>query len=387
MDSLGTAHIFEEVASFLPASIQKHVLRLRPEETDTKEMKEAKHRGQREYLNNIKSKLKPAESKAWCTKHECPCKVQWADEPSCPEHLRPIKLNYSGAPCVPWTTMGQALGYADPNVEAYNTWLAHTRSCGSPANLLDIAFIENSEKFPWDDFAEGMGAGFTCVKCESSLSMFGVPMHRPRLYGCAINNETLVWIGPTSAEAIAEDFKKIFARRVELDADDFAGIDTQHPLQVHTELAKNRGIFGDVGNVPIGDLLSPSQKAVWEMAKEVYQSGSANTSLKGCLVVDLSQSLTRARPRPWFSSQTKGTLTASVSKDHIFTRHEIDFAMGWPVIPTSSNAIYKQCVPDAYWKCDVNPKIVHRATVKGATDKSSNSFFVRHKQPPQASTR
>jgi hypothetical protein len=371
MKSLGTAHVFEEVSCLLPTTVWKHVEELRPKKEDSNQSKAGQHGKQREYLQRMKLKLKPAEASAKCTRHGCMCKVQWADDPACPAHRRPFKVNFSGPVCVPWSCMGPKLGYADASVESYNIWLAHNSACGPPANLLDVVFIENSDMFPWDDFVDGMGKGFLCLKAASSLSSFGLPMHRPRCYGAAINNDTLVWVGPTTQEGILADFMNIFGRRVDLDADDFAHIDKDHTLQLRTALAKNRGIFGDVINVPLEDLLAPTQRDVWEMAKDMYRTGSAQTSLKGCLVVDLSQSVMRARPRPWFSSPTQGTLTASVSKDHIFTRPEVDFVMGWPVIPTPSNTIFEKCVPDAYWKFNVSRETVTLASVNVASGASS----------------
>ena len=48
----------------------------------------------------------------------------------------------------------------------------------------------------------------------------------------------------------------------------------------------------------------------------------------------------------WMPAITRSTFMVSLSKDHIFTPREIDYAMGWPVLP-EGNELGKQ-LPDIY---------------------------------------
>jgi hypothetical protein len=350
MMAVDSAHVFPDVLAFLPLEIKTKLLELRPDKGLGTKLKEEAHLAQRAFLQSVKGKMRPDLATAFCVKHQALCKVMWSDDPKCPVLHRPLKSNYSGPMCLPWTSMGSQMGYADPSVESYNAWLAFQSSCHID-NCMDTVFVENSDKFPWEDFVVGMGGEFTCVRCVFSLSMLGVPMERPRTYGVAINNASLVWVGPSTEHGIAAEFRSLFQQRVELEADDYAGLDTPEGIeQVRESLARNRGVFSSTHDMPIEALLAPTQKDVWCQTVDEQAQGISKASLKGTLVVDLSQSTKRARGRSWFPSPTKSTLVASVSKHHIFTKREVDLVLGWPVIDLKSTQKYQHCVPARYWE-------------------------------------
>jgi hypothetical protein len=75
-------------------------------------------------------------------------------------------------------------------------------------------------------------------------------------------------------------------------------------------------------------------------AVEQYNSGGKKVGLGGALSVDLSQSPQRLRVGPWLQTIARSTVHCSVSKMHLYTPSEVDFAMGWPSIVDEHNKTF-----------------------------------------------
>jgi hypothetical protein len=174
----------------------------------------------------------------------------------------------------------------------------------------------------------------------------GVPIRRDRTYGIALNRESMTWLGPAFDREVQLEFFEIYERTVMLDGDAFANIDdVDATSEARARLARNRGFFGPSGNVPFESLFTKSQQGCIKHCRE--KLGPHKTGVNGALIMDVSQSESRTRLSAWIPAVTRSSTMVSLSQEHIFTPHELDFAMGWPVLPVHTAADYKHTVPPA----------------------------------------
>jgi hypothetical protein len=179
-----------------------------------------------------------------------------------------------------------------------------------------------------------------------SLQDLGLPIRRDRTYGIAVNRESMVWLGPTFDRDIQTDFLDIFERTVMLDGDSFANIDgVDSTSEARARLARNRGFFGPSSSVPFYSLFTKSQQGCVKHCRE--KLGPHKTGVNGALIMDVSQSESRPRLSAWIPAVTRSSTMVSLSQEHIFTPHELDFAMGWPVLAVHTAAEYMHTVPPA----------------------------------------
>ena len=159
----------------------------------------------------------------------------------------------------------------------------------------------------------------------------GFPNMRVRTYGVGINNSSLIWVGPCSNDEIKKDFFSFFRRTVMLDGDSYVGLDSAaHAEQLREHMAQLRGVYQAGSLLPFEALLCPGYRETWGVLVEMLNS-CTKVGISGCLVGDLSQSPSRLRAGHWLPAFQRGTMLASVSKQHLFTPWECSFAMGWPM--------------------------------------------------------
>jgi hypothetical protein len=211
-------HMFNEVDDFLPGGLLAELAALEPSKSATAAVKESCHYRQRFLLKNYDL---PAPVKAFCLIHQCPCPTSYTHPAEEPE--RPLIVNLSGPPCLPWTTIGTRLGYGHPSIAIYNKWLRYVRE-----ERNDLLFVENSHLFPFSDFEEGMGPEYQCLHICVCLAELGVPMRRPRLYGVALLRRSLIWVGPPQDE-LKDAFLSLFGKQCLMESDDFVGLDSEVP--------------------------------------------------------------------------------------------------------------------------------------------------------------
>ena len=126
---------------------------LRPDPKARKEQAEACHRAQMQYISASCKSLFPS-SASNCMRHPGKsCPRYFPDPTGFDLETLPLKVNFSGPMCSPFTSQGPQLGMADPSIESLNLWLA--KMSESP---MDLVFFENSDRFPWSLFAEAMSA-------------------------------------------------------------------------------------------------------------------------------------------------------------------------------------------------------------------------------------
>ena len=140
------------------------------------------------------------------------------------------------------------------------------------------------------------------------------------------------------------DFLKIFARNICLNGDIYAGADTAEAIaEKRASLARVRGLAGDISKAGLKDFFTKSAAARLEKGIDEYKKTSWP---RGC-IIDVSQSEYRNRMNALLPAATKSSQFVSLSKEHIFTQAEMDFAMGWPVL---DGCKYLGLVPKSFQK-------------------------------------
>jgi hypothetical protein len=153
----------------------------------------------------------------------------------------------------------------------------------------------------------------------------------------ALRKESLVWVGTTDLKELAKDFLRYFARVTMLDADTYAGLDTpEAAFELRVQLARLRGIYQGVEEMDLEALLSPAARNEYaKLSSEDRACSGASAS--GGLVADVSQTFLRRRAGAWLPALTSNSKMMSVSKKHLFTPNELNFAMGWPMFAMSKS--------------------------------------------------
>ena len=348
----GPKHVFAGILEMLPEKEQRKIAGMRPEADDNNQMKRAAYAKQYEYIKANKALLFPKAAQAHnCTRHAGLCTIEWQCAEDVPPSQCPLRENFSGPLCKPWTPYGQRLKDADETIEFFHLWVARMSESD-----YDLVFLENSELFEWFRFRDAMLPRFEVYYIINGIQDMGFPMGRVRLYGVAINRATMLWAGPSENNAVVDSFNEIFGCKVMLDADVYAGLDSTENIHAHkVDLAHLRGMYSDIDALPMNAFFSPCAQETLKTLEAMYRK-SIKTGANGALVGDLSQSPSRVRAGPWLPAMARSSLLMSFSRQHIFTPNEIDFAMGWPVVdilaPDGNPSVFPGVLPPQFKQLD-----------------------------------
>ena len=160
LQAVGVQHVFTGMLECLPQCHAEVLQSLRPQKQDTLEEKAAAHSLQLSYLQ-LKAHRVFSENmtSAACASHpalQCPLVSPGGWSPQFPQ---PLRINFSGPMCTPWSKMGKMEGPSDPSMESFFTWKQKIQHAG-----LDIIYLENSEFFDWPLFANDLTDRFLTMK-------------------------------------------------------------------------------------------------------------------------------------------------------------------------------------------------------------------------------
>ena len=136
----------------------------------------------------------------------------------------------AGNCCQGWSSEGKRARKAHSSQHAWNSWLAQRRELALRSEE-DMFFQECTEL--WD--VEGclvkpLEDSHTVVHTTVGPSTLGWPTSRNRLLSVGLSSNSLVWLGPTGADAVKQDFEAVFARSCMLTGSVFFQEDTQSGL-------------------------------------------------------------------------------------------------------------------------------------------------------------
>lgn len=207
--------------------------------------------------------------------------------------------------------------------------------------------LEESERFPQRIFYDALPKKYLPLGLVFGPQDLGWPIRRSRFYSACINQETIVWLGPRSSDAVLQDFIQIFGHLVVMEADEFlkVGEEEEHD-KIIKDYASRRGLYADLAklkSLPRESIFSPGQARHYKEYKDLMRQGRF-VGVRGSFVCDLAQDPSeRPRAGAWLPSLVKSSLMYSMSKDKFFTNAQLDFSMGFPVHPQMS-ACYRECL-------------------------------------------
>ena len=146
------SHVFSGLLESLSEDEQQRVASMRPPKASKKAKAASCHGIQLQYLKSCQADLFPCSARATnCLKHpgqSCPLFFPIDEEA---DGVPPLRINFSGPMCTPWTSQGMQLGDADPSMESFHLWVLKMAN-----SSLDLVYLENSDKFPWELFRNNM---------------------------------------------------------------------------------------------------------------------------------------------------------------------------------------------------------------------------------------
>ncbi len=339
-------HSFRDLLSTLPDWAVEAVKELRPTLGASDEEAKACYDRQAEYLDANRNKLfSPKRRCSACLLHPGrQCHVQWQHSPEVPSDARPLTWNVSGAMCTPWTPFGARRGLADPATEAWHIWSTAMSLSGH-----DLITLENSHAIDMQLFPSAISKGphsYTFVPLIFSVDEIGFPNARRRSWHTAIKDESVVWVGPRTPEAIREAFLGFFGCTVRLEADDFLVDSPEAEQEVRRDIARTRGVFSSrtEGQLPITALLCNTALQRFNAYKQIYEEDAQDRiGLAGTFVADISQDPTaRRRCGSWLPACTRSSQFYSFSRGRFLTPLEVDVSQGWPL---STDGPYGDVLP------------------------------------------
>ena len=104
-------------------------------------------------------------------------------------------MGVAGTPCRPFTLYGHHETLSHVDMEAWYLWV-NEMSCLD----LDQIILENSEHFMKPLLAEGLPSKYDIKHTVFGSPDQGWPVRRSRLYAYCLNQDSLVWIGPSECD-------------------------------------------------------------------------------------------------------------------------------------------------------------------------------------------
>lgn len=160
----------------------------------------------------------------------------------------------------------------------------------------------------------------------------GWSVRRRRSWRTAINQDTLLWLGPRDRGGIQKHFESFFRRTVEVDADVFLATasSTLEEKNFRAELAKGQGNFAPEGGcLPVQACMTP---AAFKRLAAHQQKYAEMAQKPACFVADLSRNCdSRSRCGSILPAACASSVFFSLTKDRFFTPSDMLIAHGWPV--------------------------------------------------------
>lgn len=185
----------------------------------------------------------------------------------------------------------------------------------------------------------------------------GWPCRRTRSFTVVLNTSTVAWLGPAAgSEELLADFFKYVQRRVAVDCDVFAHLDSERTAGiVRAQCGAAAGLTGvETATADLQDLLGTEKGQ--DRVEQALAMVSTRSGRSGCVAADISQNNKRmGRVGPWLPTATRSMILAmfrspSDTTGYLFTPREIAFAHGWPSISAVEQcSFYEHCAGYPLW--------------------------------------
>ena len=131
----------------------------------------------------------------------------------------PLCLSISGVKCTAFTPRGKQKRLADSTDKFHSIWIA-TAKIAAKLGLSDVDVVESAAQYPpVQKLRQPLSDTHSMHAVRSGPHVGGFPTVRMRTLVAAINRSRCVWTGPSTDEAVQNDFDVFFCRTMHLTGD------------------------------------------------------------------------------------------------------------------------------------------------------------------------
>ncbi|CAE7439049.1 unnamed protein product [Symbiodinium sp. CCMP2592] len=233
--------------------------------------------------------------RAYCLVHDRDCVV---NKPrSALRNPESLVIANAGNCCQGWSSEGKRARGAHLSQVPLAMWVCQRKALAAKGQE-DMFFQECTPLFDIEEHLIGpLESSHRVVQVVAGPRLLGWPASRDRRLSAGLSLESLVWVGPTTAEGVQADFESLFARRPELNGSIFLqedeGVVTDWCLE---QMHKKRSRFCD--EIPEGKdllraLLPPGQL---QRAEQYDREKSNHAALDGTMFCDVEHWLNSPGP-------------------------------------------------------------------------------------------
>ncbi|CAE7251503.1 unnamed protein product [Symbiodinium sp. CCMP2456] len=280
--------VFADIRDQIPEEGRTFCEELEPSPTDTWLSREdvEKHYGDiKAFLLKSSDWLVNEDHRAYCLVHDKHCVV---NKPRCtlrnPESL---VIANAGNCCQGWSSEGKRARGAHLSQVPLAMWVCQRKALAANGQE-DMFFQECTPLFDIQEhLISPLESTHHVVQVVAGPRLLGWPASRDRRLSAGLSLESLVWVGPTTAEAIQADFESLFARRPQLNGSIFLQEDEGLVADWCSEQMQRRSCFFD--QVPQGKhllraVLPPGQL---QRAEQYDAEKSKHAGLDGTMFCDV----------------------------------------------------------------------------------------------------
>lgn len=248
--------------------------------------------------------------------------------PSATDRANRRYINLSGNTCIPWSTMGQKMGWLHEATISMLSWLWSLVSA-----KVDIIVNECTPRFDITAVAELVSDSYIMKTCVFGPDSLGIPVRRTRRYSIFIRKDQLTFHVDYTSEVLAANF----FRACVLDARVFFRAPDSFTSMVFNKMAEARGM---PDGTPIDMLIAVgarhrkaeyTRKAIAAGLDFICMNISQHSDYyaNGALSTDLP-TLTTGSSQIWGKSLMRGAAATGI--DRALLGYEKLAAHGWPVL-------------------------------------------------------
>lgn len=239
----GRSCVFGDIRERLPRAINDNldvIARLRdPSEKQhmskrTRQEQAMRLQAVQEFLMDRRDEAFPVHAKSACMVHGRMCSTRYkARSKQLDMHPARLCLNFAGVVCRGWSGLGHQLIFADDSEVPHSVWSAERlRFAESAAE--DGFMFECTSAYPvMEKLRAPMQRTHHVVFVKTGPHLLGHPVSRTRVHACGLSLDRMVWLGPSTDEAISAEFHKVFGRSSELDGDIYLQAPAEDVLAEH----------------------------------------------------------------------------------------------------------------------------------------------------------
>ena len=228
------------------------------------------------------------EHKTYCVKHDQDCTVHKGRGSLSDCYRHSLVVNSAGNCCQAWSQEGKRAGAGHGSMHALNVWIAVRRELARQGQE-SIFFQECTPLFQLHRcLVAPLQSTHHMVYATTGPRLHGWPAARERKLSAGLSLRELVWVGPSSPEAIQEEFDCLFGRRCEVSGKVFFQAREEDVRQMIDKVMRKRMRVSH--EVPLtgprmwAQVLTPAQMS---RVREYEGLRDDRSGLDGCFIADV----------------------------------------------------------------------------------------------------